>query len=138
MMARMADNEPNQPELTPELQAKLNNYQRAIEEEFAQAEAKATKTGEDFETLIRETFKDHTPEACAQVVWLASNADSEGIRLQASKLIISEAFKIAEKEADPITKLIRDLQANDDADEPVSESEDALPNGTDERAKRTD
>lgn len=101
--------------LTPQLQAKLNEYQKALEAEFISAERTAEATGEDFETLIRDTFKEYTPLACAQIVWLAGNAESEAVRLKAAEKILSEAFAAAITEADPLKRLLEELANNDDA-----------------------
>jgi hypothetical protein len=117
-----------QSDLSPSLQAKLQSYHKALEEEFAEANKLAQAEGEDFEALVRATFKEYTPLACAKIVWLAGNAENETTQLAASKLILTEAFKIAALENDPIKELLKSISSN-----PTSEGEPLAP--ANERAK---
>lgn len=95
------------PDLTPEkLNDKLNDYARAYQQEF---ETRTQAQPEDVELHTRDFFKRNVHCAAAQVVWLSSNADSETVRLNASKAILAYAFEDAKNDGDPFKQLMREL-----------------------------
>ena len=72
-----------------EMRARLANYAKAIQEEY---ETQRAATPEDeVVTSTKEFFRNHIGEAAAQIVYLANNAASETVRLNASKYVIEEA-----------------------------------------------
>jgi hypothetical protein len=108
----MPNGDKSQARLDPSLQEKLNAYHASIESEFSAAEAAAI-SGEDFEKLVRDTFKEQAPHACARIIWLSQNAESEATQLKAAQVVLLEAFKAAALEGDPIRKLLDELSSND-------------------------
>jgi len=86
-------------DLTPEkLQAKLNDYHAAFEQEFTVAVEKSPDNVIEYTT---DFFKKNVAMAAAQIVWLAGNAESETV-----------AGKDAKGDGDPFKKLFAELQAN--------------------------
>jgi hypothetical protein len=102
----------NNPDLNDEkLQKHLNEYRAAIEEEF-ELKTKAAIQANDSDSvqeLTQNFFKDNTAHAAAQIAWLAMNAESETVRLNASKFIIDKGLADSEKDGDPIKKLLSEL-----------------------------
>lgn len=94
------------PENERELQTKLQQYQRAIEQEYT--ESLKSKPGEELQ-LTQDFFKSHMSLFAAQIVHLAEHADSETVRLNASKLGLSVAMDDARADGDPIAQLLREL-----------------------------
>lgn len=94
-------------ELTAEsLQERLNEYHKAFEQEYAEAN---TKKPDDIEQNTRDFFKKNVNSAAAQVVWLSQNAASESVQFAACKYVISEAFTKAQLEREPFQDLIDQL-----------------------------
>jgi hypothetical protein len=107
----------NDPDLTPEkLNDKLNEYAKAYQQEF---EMTVTETPADTEKLTRDFFKKNAASAAAQIVWLSSNADSETVRLNASKTVLTMAFEDAKNDGDPFKELLRGLSNNSSNKEPA-------------------
>jgi hypothetical protein len=94
--------------LTPDLQAKLNEYHKALEAELKASEQLANDA-DGLENVINETFKEHTPLAVARIVWLAGNAESEGVQLKAAETILKYGLAAAALENDPFKQLLNDL-----------------------------
>ena len=108
----------NDDELTQEsLQSKLNEYHKAFAEEF---EEKTKAAPENVEEYTRDFFKENIHMAAAQIVWLAGNAESESIRLNASKTIVTEALADASADGDPIKDIINGLKAKKATSTPSS------------------
>lgn len=98
-------------DLTPEeLNSALNEYATALRQEM---EVKVEKEPESCEAHVREFFQSQVAVLSAQIVWLANNADSETVRLNASKYGIEIAIAAEKDAADPIADIIAKLQAND-------------------------
>lgn len=94
-------------ELTPAmLQEELNKYAEAYRQEFEVATAKAP---EDAAEAARDFFRKNLATAMAQVVWLSVNADSETVRLNASKSIITLALAESRDDGDPVKKILAEL-----------------------------
>ena len=97
-------------DLTPEkLQAKLNDYHAAFEQEFTVAVEKSPDNVIEYTT---DFFKKNVAMAAAQIVWLVGNAESETVRANCSKYVIEQAGKDATGDGDPFKKLFAELQAN--------------------------
>src|SRR5215831_1617231 len=104
----MADNPFNElfnsPDLNDEsLQKHLNEYRQAIESEYklrTEAAARADDS-ESVQELTHNFFKDNSAHAAAQVAWLAMNAESETVRLNASKYILDRGLADSSKDGDP-------------------------------------
>lgn len=107
------------PQLTEKsLQEKLNAYRKAHEQEFklaASAEEEVIKATEDF-------FKKQTPDAAAQIVWLAHNAESETVQANMCKFIIQMGTQDAKRDGDPIKELLADLKKKPVSVSDVSDS----------------
>lgn len=102
------ENPEEQPEaLTEEtLQKRLREYQEAYRQEFeVSLKAKPDQAAE----LTQEFFKENMPLAGASIVWLAEHAESEGIRLAASKFIIERGTKDSEAQGDPLQRVLDQL-----------------------------
>jgi hypothetical protein len=96
-------------ELTPEvLQAKLNQYHEAFRQEFEDSLKSADANVQAYTT---DFFQKNVHHSAAQIAWLAINAESESVRLAASKYVVEMATKqSAEQTAnDPIKELLESL-----------------------------
>lgn len=108
------------PELTPEkLQEELTNYMTALRQEF---EDKTAEAPENVQEHTSEFFKANVPNAAAQIAWLSINADSESVRLNASKMVIALALKDEQDKQDPLKDLLKGLTANDKSSPAPQES----------------
>lgn len=106
----------NDPELTEEkLKEEMSNYVKALEEEFR---LKSESEPENVEAYTNEFFRKNAHYAAAQIAWLSLNAESESVKLTASKLIIEKALKVESDEKDPIKDIIAGLKANDKKKQP--------------------
>lgn len=96
----------------------MQAYRNALQQEYEVAENESRSAA-----LTTQHFhKDHLPEYNAQIYYLAMNADSESVRLSATKYGIDRA--LIEEDAlkgqnDPVTELIKSMQK---ASTPISES----------------
>ena len=107
----------NDPNLTEEtLQAKLEQYRLAIKQEY---EVAVAEKPEEAAELTTEFFKANSQHAAAQIQWLSIHADSETVRLAASKYIIEKAFKDSHADGDPIKEMIQSLKKVPTAKEPT-------------------
>lgn len=95
-------------------------YRKAIEEEFAQESTKvikgtATDVVEDANAFILKSTK----RAFSNIILLMDNAESESVRLQASKYVASLGQLLAAREGgattDPMQELINELRASAEA-----------------------
>lgn len=109
----MADDNDNLDEET--LQRKLHEYHAALRSEFEATNVAELAEPEKAEVETREFFKKNVPHAAAQIAWLAQNADSETVKLNASKYVIEKAFKDSEADGDPVTALLKELTAEKSA-----------------------
>jgi hypothetical protein len=97
----------NDPELTEEkLQKKLNDYAAAIRQEF---EESTKASPENVEEYTSDFFKKNIHAAAAQIVWLSVNADTDSIRLRASKMVVDLALAQTRADADPVKDLLKQL-----------------------------
>lgn len=92
------------------LQQHLNKYRQALESEYV---VEVEKTPENVAELTTAFFKNNAAHAAAQIAWLAMNADSESVKLNAAKFIIQSANADAEADGDPIKDLLKQLTNND-------------------------
>jgi len=98
--------DPNDP-VTPEnLQEKLAAYQQAIKEEF---EVSSEADPENIEEYTRDFFKKNIHIFAAQIAHLAIAADSETVRLNASKYGIEAALADSRADGDPMRDLLAEL-----------------------------
>lgn len=101
----------NDPELTPEKVAEaLNVYATALQKEF---EEKTQAEPENVAQYTKEFFKRNVHGAAAQIVWLSTFAESETVKLSASKYVVEQAIKDEEDAQDPVRDLLTKLKAND-------------------------
>jgi hypothetical protein len=96
----------------PALQEKLALYHKAIEEEFALVQ-RAVKEGSQtaIAEAARKVLLERTAEAARTITFLAEHAQSESIRLNASKYILDNAIGTDSKLGvnDPLYELVREL-----------------------------
>lgn len=97
------------------LQEQHAAYVKALNEEF---ERKTAVEPENVDQHMKDFFKANVHYAAAQVVHLSMHADSETVRLSASKLIITEARQAEEAAKDPMKAIIEGLQNNDKKKQP--------------------
>jgi len=90
----------------PQTEAKLQAYRQAIEEEY---ETSLDSDPENVEEYTRDFFKKNIHMAAAQVVHLAGTAESETVRLNASKYIVEAALADSRADGDPIRDLMNKL-----------------------------
>lgn len=106
------------PELTEEkLQQELTNYAQALREEFER------RNGDEPEEVASHThdfFKANVHHAAAQIVWLSINAESETVKLNASKFIVSQAVSEEEARQDPLKAILEGLKNNDNKPQPTN------------------
>lgn len=105
------------PEFTEEdLRLELAKYSKALKEEF---ETSIAAEPENVAEHSQTYFKAHVPSAIAQLVWLANNAESETVRMNASKYVFEQASKKEEADKDPVSALLRKLVNNDKKPQPT-------------------
>lgn len=106
----------NDPEFTDEdAKRELLLYSQALRQEF---EDKQHAEPENVAQHTQDYFKANSPHAIAQIVWLSLNAESETVRLNASKFIIDHAIKKEDADKDPVSALLRSLAGNDKKKQP--------------------
>lgn len=108
---------PDDPLSEASLQQHLNEYHKALEAEF---KVEVEKTPENVQELTTEFFKNNAAHAAAQIAWLSQHADSESVKLNAAKFIISAAIADGEKDGDPIKELLKQLTSNDKKPAPTT------------------
>jgi hypothetical protein len=96
------------------LEAKLQSYHKAIQQEFATIEAAVEKGDpEGLAEAARKTLANNFADYLEALNYLAQGAESEGTQLSALRYILN--FLMAEKtgqEDDSINELIKQLQGN--------------------------
>lgn len=97
---------PAEPENEKALQAQLEKYKAAIESEYKLAVENAP---EQVAEHTKEFFKNQAAQAAAQIAWLCMNAESESVRLSASKYIIDRGVADSASDGDPIKELLTQL-----------------------------
>lgn len=116
----------NDPEFTDEdAKRELLEYSKALRQEF---EDKQYAEPENVAQHTQDYFKANSPHAIAQIVWLSINAESETVRMNASKYIIDHAIKKEDADKDPVSALLRKLAGNDKNKQPTGgDSPEAAP-----------
>lgn len=94
----------------PQTLEELRLYTKALREEY---EERVAETPDNVEEHTSEFFKASVPYAAAQIVWLSQNADSESVKLNASKMVLTMALKEEQDAKNPLADLLRGLKAND-------------------------
>jgi hypothetical protein len=84
----------------------LNDYAKAVREEFEMATAKSPDNAEE---AARDFARKHQGESLAQIHWLSINADSESVKLNASKYLVSLAISESHADGDPIKQIMNQL-----------------------------
>ena len=103
MLPRM--DETQESEFSRELQA----HKRALESEF-KVEDLDNKSTIEIAYEARKLFYESVPQAARTIIDLSRHADSEQVRLGASKFIYEQVEKLEGKEAaDPVKQLLREL-----------------------------
>lgn len=91
-----------------ELEYIMQEHARMVREEF---EAATAENPENAEKAKVDFCRNHMGTSLAQIQWLSLNADSESVRLAASKFLVQGAIDESEREGDPIKELMQKLQA---------------------------
>lgn len=76
--------------ISDELAEALSEHHKALASEFEIANKELTAHSEASD--LKAYWRNKVPDACAQIAWLAMHAYSEGVRLNANKFIIAEAY----------------------------------------------
>jgi hypothetical protein len=103
--------------MTPEeCQRKLEEYSKAVREEFALQQEAREKEKAGLDTLTvheftQDFFKKNIAHAAAQIYHLAMHAESETVRLKAATTIIEKALQDAVAQGDPIKNLLQEITA---------------------------
>jgi hypothetical protein len=84
----------------------LQDYAKAVREEFEIATAARPDNAEE---AARDFARKHQGESLAQIHWLSIHADSESVKLNASKYIVSLAISESNAEGDPIKQIMANL-----------------------------
>lgn len=87
------------------LAAELSEHHKALMSEFQLVNEKITANSEQAD--IKNYWKDKQADACAQIAWLAMHAHSEGVRLNANKYILAEAY--AETQSTELEDILKAL-----------------------------
>ena len=105
LMKKAAD--ADKPELTNnDMQTILQDYAKAVREEFEMA----TKASPDnAEEAARDFARKHQGESLAQIHWLSLYADSEAVKLNASKYLVQLAISESNADGDPIKQIMKEL-----------------------------
>lgn len=101
--SKQAKQPSNQPD--EKLSGELSDYHKALAEEFELANKELSPNTDSID--LKEYWKRKVPDAAAQIAWLAMNAHSEGVRLNANKYIVSEAY--AETGNSELETILREL-----------------------------
>jgi hypothetical protein len=97
--------------LTPDsLQAELNKYAEAFKQEY---ELNSAADPSQVHEYTKDFFRKNVHSAAAQIVWLANSAESESVRMNASKYIVEAALAEGDAAGDPIKDLLNRLTKND-------------------------
>lgn len=105
------------PEFTDEdVKRELASFAEALRQEF---EEKQHAQPENVAQHTQEYFKANSPHAIAQIVWLSIHAESETVRMNASKYIVEKAISKEEADKDPVSALLRKLAGNDKNKQPA-------------------
>lgn len=99
-------------QLSPEtLQASLQAYHKALEEEF---EVKASNSDpKKHDEITKDYFRKNRAFAAEQIVWLSKHSTSDSVRMAACKYIDQRASDEDVQSGDPIKELLIELGAND-------------------------
>ena len=89
----------------------LQDYSRAVREEFEMATAKNPDNAEE---AARDFARKHQGESLAQIHWLSINADSESVKLNASKYLVQLAISESNADGDPIKQIMHQLMKTDE------------------------
>lgn len=90
--------------------AELAKYAEALRQEY---EIKIAETPDNVQEHTKDFFQKVAHTAAAQIVFLADHAESETVRLNANKFILTQAFADEETEKDPLKALLAGLTKND-------------------------
>lgn len=100
------DNERKKPAPIDDATAKeLSDHHKALMAEFELVNEKLSASSEH--TDIKNYWKGKQADACAQIAWLAMHANSEGVRLNANKYILAEAY--AETQSTELEEILKSL-----------------------------
>lgn len=87
----------------------LANYALALQQEY---ETKVEETPDNVQEHTKDFFKAKVHTAAAQIVFLADHAESETVKLNANKFILTQAFADEDKEQNPLAELLKGLKKN--------------------------
>jgi hypothetical protein len=96
----------------PSLQARLQDYYRAIQSEFDTATNDGDSGDQEvYAEAVRKSLRQHMPTAVATIVNLSISAESENVRLNASKYIIEVGLDMDKGagKSDPLADLVKQL-----------------------------
>lgn len=88
----------------------LKNYALALQQEY---ENKVEETPDNVQEHTKDFFRAKVHTAAAQIVFLADHAESETVKLNANKFILTQAFAEEEDEKNPLAALLKGLKKND-------------------------
>ena len=90
------------------LQAELNKYAEAFRQEY---ETSSQSDPQNVAEYTTDFFRKNVHQAAAQIVWLATNAESESVRGNMAKYIVEQATAESDAAGDPIKELLNKLTA---------------------------
>lgn len=100
-----------------DIQKELQNYRQALEEEYT---AKTEEAPDNTDSHVRDFCRTHVASALAQIVFLMENSDSDTVKMNASKFIVTEAKDESRKDGDPIAEILRGLGVDMEKGVPTS------------------
>lgn len=95
-------------EITPELAAELSEHHKALAQEFELANKELTANTDSID--LKEYWKRKVPDAAGMIAWLSLNAHSEGVKLNASKYVIEQAY--SDTGNSELETILRELTGN--------------------------
>lgn len=91
-------------------EAVLANYALALRQEY---EISVAEEPDNVQEHTKDFFQKRAHYAAAQIDWLANHAESETVKLNANKYILTMAFADEEDEKNPLAELLKSFQKND-------------------------
>lgn len=104
------DNDASDPRGPEDPELVLKNYALALQQEY---EDKVEETPDNVQEHTQNFFRSKVHTAAAQIAWLADHAESETVKLNANKFILTQAFADEESEKNPLAALLQGLTKND-------------------------
>lgn len=97
--------------------AKLNEYRQSLEQEFKNLDLDDPEAHKRIKAEVHKLV----PDACTTLKMMLEHAESESVRANIAKFVLTVAMKTADKEtaSDIVAEMFADLAANDDTTQSI-------------------